>query len=307
MTWRNTIADVVHIPGTSKYWLLVGAVASPSQFGVSAVVSFDANDSQSSFELVVPPTPTTWISMKLDCAGRELLLTGGEYCFHEFAGGQLVERPIDTQLRSGELWRIDQDSAMFCGDGGEIFTVSREQLVVETVTPFQLGIGWIHGIPGTLRLAAGAAGCLLQDRGSGWSQVEDVPTLNQFTNIFCENDSSFYMAAGFGSAFRWDGGSKWLSYDIPEDAFAYNLTQYAGEMYLSTLHLKSYRLVGDQAVQVEGSTVANRLRAAGPLLFGLGMDRFEMFDGERWRIREFSFTDRFGKNAEELREQYETY
>jgi hypothetical protein len=157
-------------------------------------------------------------------------------------------------------------------------------------------------------VAAGDHGMVFAKRNGTWSRIDDVPTINDFTSVYCQSEASVYFAAGGGgTALHWDGGSNWVNYDIDDSVFAYNIAEYRGEIYLASLDCKTYKLIGNQAVPVEESKGVFRVRTAREFLFGLGLGKFEMFDGQVWKAHSIDLFKMFPSELEALRAKHESY
>jgi hypothetical protein len=299
MNWETTITDMHHIENTSQYFLL--ACTSKDYFGAAAVFVFDLNEPNSWNKIKIPLTPTPWVSMAFNCAGYEFILTGGEWMHHTWNDNELKEHAQDIVFTSNHLWRVNADTAIYSGDN-QLVTVSNQSSTAEPFlnTP---RLGCIHGIENKFYVIGGDKGYLLINRGQGWSQIEDVPILTNIIDVLCVSENEIYLCAGNGGVFRWDGGSEWLKYDTDPEAFMYSLCAYKGRICVASLSLKSYWLNDTEAVPIQGSKVATRFKTDGQLLFGLGMSKLEVFDGETWRVYELDLYKLFPQELEAMYEQ----
>jgi hypothetical protein len=302
MNWKTTICDIHHIENTSQYFLLAGV--DQDYFGASAVFIFDLNAPDTWDKIKIPLTPVFWASMAYNCAGYEFILTGGEWMHHTWNNNLLTAHPQDIVFTSNPLWRVNADMAIYCG-GNQLVTVSNQSATTELLlnTP---RLACIHGIEHKFYVIGGDKGYLLINRGQGWRQIEDVPILTNIVDVHCVSENEIYLCAGYGGVFRWDGDSKWHRYETSSEtfygseAFMYSLCAYKGRICVASLHLKNYWLDNTEAVPIEGSKVATRFKTDGQLLFGLGMNKFEVFDGETWRVFELDLYKLFPQELEAM-------
>lgn len=296
MNWTTTITDIQRIDNTSQCFLL--ATTTQDYFDASAVFLFDSNAPDSFDNVKIPLASASWVSMAYNCAGYEFVLTGGEFMHHTWDNNTLTEHPQDIVFRSKHLWRINSNRAIYSG-GNKLITVSNQGSTVESFlnTP---GLNCIHGIENKLYALGGDKGYLLVNRGQGWNLMEDVPILTNIVDVHCVSENEIYFCAGHGGVFRWNGDSDWIKYETDPEAFMYSLCNYKGRMCVASLNLKSYWLDGNKATPIEESKVAHRFKTDGGLLFGLGMNKFEVFDGKNWRIYELDLYKLFPKQLEAM-------
>ena len=217
---------------------------------------------------------------------------------HTWRNGVLTEHPQEVTFRSEHLWRATDGMAQYCG-GDRVISISAQSSTAEVFTNAPR-LGCVHGKYPQLQVVGGDSGYILVNRGSGWKVVEDVPTLNHIVDVCCVSDTEVYLCAGNGGVFRWDGNSDWHHFDTDDDAFMYSLCRYQGRMCVASLNLKSYWLADYEAVPIPDSNVATRFKTDGDLLFGLGLGKFEVFDGASWRIHELDLYKLFPKELEAM-------
>jgi hypothetical protein len=302
-TWTTTIVDVVKPDASENYFLLVGAEFGP-YFGVSAVFRTDLTVDSSKWICEIKPTYATWVGMEANVSGADLLLAGSHDGYDEWKSGALIPKSSPLPGRSQNLWKKDDQTALYAGAVDGIICINSG---IPEVDALPIGrVAAVHGYGDGFMIAVGDHGAVFAKRDGRWSRIEDVPTINNFVSVYCESETSIYFTAGYGTALHWDGDSSWTNYDIDDEVFAYNFAQYRGQVYLSSLHCRTYELIGNEAVLVNKSKVANRLRSAGSFLFGLGIAKFEVFDGQYWRTYELDLFKMFPVELEALREKYES-
>jgi hypothetical protein len=296
MSWTTTITDMKHIESASQCFLL--ATINKYHFNASAIFSFDLNASDFGNFIKVPLTPASWVSLAPDCAGHEFIMTGAEFMHHTWSKNTLVEHPQNIVFRSKHMWRINSDEAIYSG-GKSLVKITNQGSTLESFnnTP---DLNCIHGIENKIHIVGGDKGYLMINRGQGWNVVQDVPTLTNIVDVHCVNQNEFYICAGYGGVFRWDGNSDWVKYETDPSAFMYNLCNYKGRMCVASLNLKSYWLDGNKATPITESKIAHRFKADERLLFGLGINRFEVFDGKNWRIYELDLYKLFPRELEAM-------
>jgi hypothetical protein len=304
MTWDPAISDVLRVADSQGYLFLVSATTD-ANFSVSAVLKANILDANPRFSVVIPPHPVGWYSMVQRCAGSDLLLTGGMYCHHEFRDGELIQHDLDIAYRGGDLWRLDSENAQYVDDGGNVVHVTSGGVEIEPVQS-KKRICDIHGLHSNFRVIGGEEGSVLVNRGDAWQAIEDVPTLNSIVKVYCRSQDQIYFCAGNDTLLRWNGKADWHSFDVADSAFMYNFAEFRGETYVASLHLKTYRLEGDQAIPVEASVVAERVKADDQFLFGLGRGKFEVFNGVAWKLHELDLFKMFPKELEALRLEHES-
>jgi hypothetical protein len=295
--WKTAITDVQRIENSTNF-LVLACATKGEYFGASAVFVFDLTARDPLVQVKVPLTPWSWVSMAQNCAGNNLILTGAEYMHHTWNNGVLTEHPQDIAFRSGRLWRASGARALYC-DGNRVVSIETSLTQAETFQGIP-DLNYVHGIEPHLQVAGGDSGTLLTNRGQGWNNIDDVPTLGNLVDINCVNEHEIYLCAGYGGVFRWNGDSDWFHYDTESSLFMRTTCSYHGAIYASSLKQKNYVLTRTQAIPVPEAKFALRFVTDGDLLFGLGLGKFEVFDGTSWRMYELDLYKLFPQELEAM-------